>query len=101
MNHNYDRDRECISIALASNAFYIGALGPKKRTQQLLGELAAGGESFDEDQLARLRAPAGLDVGADTPEAIAVAIVAEIQSVLKNRAGGPLRNRHGAIYDRK
>lgn len=98
MNHNYDRDKAMLPGALASNAFYVGALGPKKRTQQILDEL---GNPFDGAQLSRLRAPAGLDIGADTPEAIAISIIAEIQSVLKNRNGGPLRDRQASIYDRK
>lgn len=98
MNHNYDRDKAMLPGALASTAFYVGALGPKKRTQQILDEL---GHPFSEEQLSRLRAPAGLDIGADTPEAIAISIIAEIQSVLKNRNGGPLRDRQASIYDRK
>lgn len=98
MNHNYERDKSMLGAALHSDAFYIGALGPKKRTQQILDE---HGDPFDEAQLSRLRAPAGLDIGADTPEAIAISIVAEIQSVLKHRGGGPLRDRQAPIYDRK
>lgn len=98
MNHNYERDKAMLDAALRSDAFYFGALGPKKRTQQILDEL---GNPFDEAQLARLRSPAGLDIGADTPEAIAISIVAEIQSVLKHRGGGPLRDRQAPIYDRK
>lgn len=98
MNHNYDRDKEMLTGALKSAAFYVGALGPKRRTAQILEEL---GDPFSEDQLAKLRSPAGLDIGADTPEAIAVSIIAEIQSVLRNRNGGPLRDRTSPIYDRK
>jgi Xanthine and CO dehydrogenases maturation factor, XdhC/CoxF family len=98
MNHNYDRDKAMLNGALTSDAFYVGALGPKRRTQQILEELQ---NPFGEEQLSRLRAPAGLDIGADTPEAIAVSIIAEIQSVLKNRDGGPLRDRQASIYDRK
>ena len=63
-------------------------------------ELAAAGEIFTQDQLARLYAPVGLDIGADTPEAIALSIAAEIQSVLKKRGGSHLRDRKGSIYDR-
>lgn len=98
MNHNYDRDKAMLAAALATNAFYVGALGPKKRTAQIMDEL---GNPFAESQLARLRSPAGLDIGADTPETIAVSIIAEIQSVLKHRNGGPLRDRTAPIYDRK
>ena len=98
MNHNYDRDKAMLPGALKSDAFYVGALGPKRRTQQIMEEL---GNPFTEEQLSRLRSPAGLDIGGDTPEAIAVSIVAEIQSVLKNRSGGSLRDRQAPIYDRK
>lgn len=98
MNHNYDRDKAMLPGALNSKAFYVGALGPKKRTQQILDEL---GDLFTDEQLSRLRSPAGLDIGGDSPEAIAVSIAAEIQSVLRHRNGGPLRDRQAPIYDRK
>jgi xanthine dehydrogenase accessory factor len=98
MNHNYDRDKAMLPGALRSSAFYVGALGPRKRTQQILSDL---GDPFSDEELSRLRSPAGLDIGGDTPEAIAVSIVAEIQSVLKGRSGGPLRERNAPIYDRK
>ncbi len=98
MTHNYDRDREILRRLLNSKCRYIGALGPKKRTEKLLEEI---GETFSDEQFAKLHAPIGLDIGADTPEAIALSIVAEIQSVLNNRNGGFLRNRKGSIYERK
>ena len=98
MTHNYTRDRYILPAALNSDAFYIGALGPKSRTEQLLDEIDG---SFTPDQLALLYAPAGLDIGADTPEGIALSIIGEIQSVLTTRGGGHLRNRQGSIYDRK
>lgn len=101
MTHNYARDRFILPALLASDAFYVGALGPKRRTEQLLEELAANGQTFSEEQLKRLFAPVGLDIGADTPESIALSIIGEIQSVLKHRNGGNLRNRTGSIYDRK
>ncbi len=101
MTHNYQRDRFVRPALLASDVFYIGALGPKRRTEQLLEELAATDKTFTEEQLARLFAPAGLDIGADTPEGIALSIIGEIQSVLRSRDGGHLRNRQGSIYDRK
>ena len=88
--------RDAMLVAsLQSKAFYVGALGPKKRTAQMLDELD---ETPDPE---RLRAPAELDIGAETPEAIAISIVAEVQSVLKHRNGGPLRDRQAPIYDRK
>ncbi|MGI8554934.1 MAG: XdhC family protein [Pyrinomonadaceae bacterium] len=95
MTHNYDRDREILRRLMNSKCQYVGALGPKKRTGKLLAEI---GEKFDETQLAKLYAPVGLDIGADTPETIALSIVAEIKAVLAQRDGGFLRNRQGSIY---
>jgi xanthine dehydrogenase accessory factor len=97
MTHNYDRDREILPRLLKSNFLYVGALGPKKRTEKILAE---SGDDFTAEQLEKLHAPVGLDIGADTPEAIALSIVAEIQTVLANRAGGFLRERKGSIYGR-
>jgi xanthine dehydrogenase accessory factor len=98
MTHNYDRDREILPRLLNSEFIYVGALGPKKRTEKILAEI---GETFGAEQLQKLYAPVGLDLGADTPEAIALSIVAEIQAVLKDREGGFLRERKGSIYARQ
>lgn len=97
MTHNYDRDREILPRLLNSKCLYVGALGPKKRTEKILEESS---KTFSAEQLKKLHAPIGLDIGADTPEAIALAIVAEIQAVLKNREGGFLRERKASIYGR-
>ncbi len=98
MTHNYTRDKIVLPALLKSDVFYVGALGPKRRTEQILDELA---DDLTPEQLDRLYAPVGLDIGADTPESIALSIIGEIQSVLKTRNGGHLRNRQGSIYDRK
>jgi xanthine dehydrogenase accessory factor len=97
MTHNYERDRNILRRLLHSKCQYVGALGPKHRALKLLEEI---GEKFTETQLARLHAPIGLDIGADTPEAIALSIVAEINAVLSGRSGGFLRERKGSIYGR-
>lgn len=62
-------------------------------------EWREAGEDFSAEQLDKLYAPVGLDIGADTPEAIALSIVAEIQSVLTGRAGAFLRDRTTSIYN--
>ena len=100
MTHNYTRDRAILKFALESKLIYVGALGPKKRTAKLLEELNAEGINFTVEQIEKLFAPVGLDIGASTPEAIALSIIAEIQSVLNNREGGFLRCRAGSIYAR-
>jgi xanthine/CO dehydrogenase XdhC/CoxF family maturation factor len=76
---------------------YLGVLGPRQRTEGLLRHLGARATA---QARGRLHAPAGLDLGAETSEEIALAIVAEIQAVFAGRAGGPLRERRGPIHDR-
>ena len=98
MTHNYERDRNILRRLLRSKCVYVGALGPKPRTERLLEEI---GENFSDEELSKLYAPVGLDIGADTPESIALAVTAEIQTVVKNRRGGFLRDRQGTIYDKK
>jgi xanthine/CO dehydrogenase XdhC/CoxF family maturation factor len=100
MSHNYENDKYVLDYLLNSPARYIGALGPKKRTQELLAKLTDGDKKFNSGQLNRLFAPVGLDIGATTPEGIALSIIAEIQSFLSGRSGGFLRDRNGSIYDR-
>ena len=100
MTHNYEYDKNILRFLLNSNVRYIGALGPKRRTENILAEGREAGDNFSPQQLDRLYAPIGLDIGADTPESIALSIIAEIKSVLANREGGFLRERKGSIYNR-
>jgi xanthine dehydrogenase accessory factor len=100
MSHNFEADKEAVRRLINSRCSYIGILGPKQRTANLLQELAEDGAIFDADLLERIYAPAGLDIGATTPEGIAFSIVAEIQSVLADRKGGFLKLRTKPIYDR-
>jgi len=100
MSHNYEHDKNILKFLLNSNARYIGALGPKRRTENILSEWREAGEIFSGEQLNKLYAPVGLDIGADTPESIALSIIAEIKSVLADRNGGFLRRRNGSIYNR-
>jgi xanthine/CO dehydrogenase XdhC/CoxF family maturation factor len=72
---------------------YIGALGPKKRLNRMLDELTDEGSNITTDQLNCIYGPAGLDVGSENAEEIALSIIAEIQAVLKNRNGLSLRNK--------
>ncbi len=101
MTHNYHDDGALLQTLLASPARYVGVLGPRRRTERLLADLAADGHVFDaETALRTLRAPVGLDLGADNPAEIALSIVAEIQATLAGRAGGPLSDRQGPIHAR-
>jgi xanthine dehydrogenase accessory factor len=100
MTHNYLRDKAYLRSLLGSPAPYIAMLGPAARTQRLLMDLAEEGVSITEEQRSRIHGPAGLDLGADGPEEIAGAIVAEIVAVKRGRGGGFLKERPGPIHDR-
>ncbi|WP_434111096.1 XdhC family protein [Methylocaldum sp. GT1TLB] len=99
MNHNYHHDRAILAHLLHSPVSYIGMLGPRKRTQKMLEELAQDGLSLDEARLGRLHGPVGLDIGAETPEQVALSIIAEILAVSSDRSGAPLKYREAPIHD--
>ena len=100
MTHHFDSDREIVRRLASSQCRYIGILGPKQRTADLLKQLSESGTAIDSDALRRIHAPVGLDIGAATPESIALSIIAEIQAFLTGREGGCLKNRTKPIYDR-
>ena len=77
-------DDPALEAALASPAFYIGALGSKKTHAARLERLS--GRGFDGAALARIRGPVGLAIGARTPAEIALSILAQITSVLRRGA---------------
>jgi xanthine/CO dehydrogenase XdhC/CoxF family maturation factor len=99
MTHNFTQDRELLRVLLPRPLRYLGVLGPKSRMERLLQALADDGCTFADHHVARLRGPAGLDLGAETPEEIAVSIIGEMQAVLAGRDGGALRDRTGPIHD--
>ena len=96
MTHNYLHDRALLKHWLSSSIRYLGVLGPKRRMERLLSELPP--ETVTDEALSRLHSPVGLDIGADTPETIALSIIAGIQAVAAGRTGGFLRDRSGPIY---
>lgn len=91
MSHHYTRDAAYLGAFRDRGAAYVGVLGPRERTDRLLAELGPDAEQT-------LHAPAGLDIGADGPEEVATAIVAEIIATLQGYGGGPLRDRPGPIH---
>lgn len=95
IDHRGDVDFPVLSTALASGVGYVAALGSRKTQEARRSRLREGG--VGEDVIARLRGPAGLDIGSRTPAEIAVAIVAEMLSVRGAATGGALRDRAGAI----
>jgi xanthine/CO dehydrogenase XdhC/CoxF family maturation factor len=87
MSHNLESDGKYLHALAASRVPYVGLLGPAARRQRLIAELGDDAHRLGD----RLYGPVGLDIGARTPEAIGVAIVAEIQAFLSGRAGESFR----------
>jgi xanthine dehydrogenase accessory factor len=98
LTHNYYDDLVALKSLLPSSACYIGLLGSRQRTQRLLQELHQE-TTYTDIPMAKLYAPVGLDIGAETPAAIALSIVGEIQAVLNDRPGNSLKYRNVSIHD--
>lgn len=98
MTHHYVHDVPILRDLLARPLAYLGLLGPRKRAGKILQDLAAAGLTIDDTHRRRLHAPIGLDLGADTPEQVALSILAEMQATLTQRDGRPLRERERPIH---
>ncbi len=100
MTHNVGHDRGYLRFALQSGCSYVGVLGPRTRTDRLLRELAERGFEPSEAQRASLYSPVGLHLGADQPEEIALAILAEIHAAFSGADARSLRTLPGPIHSR-
>ncbi len=90
MTHNLERDMAYLAALRDAPIAYLGTLGSRERVGRMRSEVQLKG--------IRLHAPAGLDIGSETPEEIALAVAAEIMAVINGRSGGPLRDNKGAIH---
>jgi xanthine dehydrogenase accessory factor len=100
ISHNYDYDRDVLKKLLKTNAPYIGILGPRKRFDKMLKEFAEQNIQLTDDDFDKIHAPIGIDIGAETPEEIAMAIIAEIMGKFTKRTAGFLKHRPGPIHQR-
>jgi xanthine dehydrogenase accessory factor len=98
MTHNYNYDFVLMKHLLPAGFPYIGILGPKKRLKLMLDELKTD-TTISEQQERQIFGPAGLDVGSDNAEEIALSIIAQIQAVLSGRNGMPLKDKQ-TIHER-
>ncbi len=101
MTHDYATDFQVLKRLAEIKVPYLGVLGPKSRTANLLEDLKKEGITLPMEPESAFYAPVGLDIGATSPESIALSIAAEIQAHFGKRSGGFLRNRTQPIYDSK
>jgi xanthine dehydrogenase accessory factor len=100
MSHNYKYDMAVMENLLTTQVPYIGMLGPRKRFQKMLEQFEAQDKTFDTEIINRVHSPIGLDLGAETPDEIALSIISEIQAVFAGRIGGFLNQKPGFIHER-
>ena len=100
MSHDYKTDKTNLPKALETVAPYIAMLGPRVRSEKIFRELEEEHAPITGEDMKRIYAPAGLDIGALSPEEIALSLLAEIRAVLAEREGGFLRLRETAIHER-
>ncbi len=96
LTHDEKFDIPALAAALRTDAFYVGALGSRRAQEKRRERLVE--EGLSDDQLALLRGPAGLDIGAETPAETAISILAEAMALRAGRLGGPLREAAGRIH---
>jgi xanthine/CO dehydrogenase XdhC/CoxF family maturation factor len=97
LSHNFNYDLAVIQQLLKTPVPYIGILGPQKKGNKIKEQIG----HLEANDLQRLYNPVGLDIGAETPEEIALSIIAEIKAVFRGRSGQMLRLREGPIYSRR
>jgi len=94
MAHHIDYDASALSVLLRNESVAsVGLLGPRHRSAQVLALVEARDGRLTDAQRSRLRAPVGLDLGAEGPAAIALSIIAEAQATAAGRTGAPLSQR--------
>lgn len=94
--HDSKFDEPALTAALESDAGYIGALGSRRTQERRVERLREAG--LADEQIARIHAPCGLDIGARTPSETAVSILAEVVAVRTGRSAEPLRETSGPIH---
>ncbi|MDP3680412.1 MAG: XdhC family protein [Flavobacterium sp.] len=101
VTHSYKCDYYMLKSLCAAAVPYIGILGPKKKLHRMLEEIQHNeGIHLNADKVATIYGPTGLDIGAETPEEIALSIIAEIQAVLTGKMGGMLKTKNEVIHSR-
>jgi xanthine/CO dehydrogenase XdhC/CoxF family maturation factor len=98
LTHNYNYDKAILRWLLPLTTPYIGVLGPKKKLNHMLQDLKADGVEITDDAIEKVYGPIGLEIGAETPEEIAISIIAEILAALRKKPGGYLRTKATTIH---
>lgn len=99
MNHNYATDLKFLLAIKDKDPVYIGLLGSVKRREKLFHQLIEHHPEINDSLLEKIHGPAGLNIGAETPQEIAVSILSEILTVVRKKKAIPLREKSGKIHN--
>ncbi|MBV9258799.1 MAG: XdhC family protein [Ktedonobacteraceae bacterium] len=97
VTRGHSLDKDALQAALESNAAYIGMIGSPGKVRRIFKDLLKGG--FSRERLAQVHAPIGLDLGAETPDEIALSIAAEIVMLRKKASGASLNTLHSLLEE--
>ena len=98
MSHSYVKDLKYLSELVEKEISYIGLLGPSKRREKLLHDLLEKNDLISDDFFDKIHGPAGINIGAETPQEIAISILAEILSVIRNQKPISLKDKQIGIH---
>jgi xanthine/CO dehydrogenase XdhC/CoxF family maturation factor len=98
MNHNYAKDLRFLLAIKDEDPVYIGLLGSVKRREQLFNEIIELHPEIETDFLDKIYGPAGLDIGAVTPQEIAISVISEILTVVREKKAVSLRQKQDKIH---
>ncbi len=100
MSHNYKYDYAVLKELIKNPPAYLGIMGPKKRFDKMIGQLKDEGVYPGDEWAEKIHSPIGLDLGAETPDEIALSVVSEVQAFFNQAKGGYLKDFNGPIHDR-
>ncbi len=98
MTHSYVRDLKYLLAIKDALPVYLGILGPSKRREKLLNDLLERDPEPNEELLDRIHGPAGLNIGAETAQEVAIAVLSEILAVVRNQKPMMLKDKSGGIH---
>ncbi|MFH6603853.1 XdhC family protein [Maribacter algicola] len=98
MTHSYVKDLKYLLRLKGTNAVYLGILGPSARREKLLNEFLERCPEVSDTFFDRIHGPSGLNIGAETPQEIAISIISEILAVTRGQDPMPLKDKSGTIH---
>ncbi|WP_297691086.1 XdhC family protein [uncultured Eudoraea sp.] len=99
MTHSYVKDLKFLVSLMNVTPTYLGLLGPSSRRERLLNELVEYNLDISDDFFESIYGPAGINIGAETPQEISISIISEILAVIRKKDPMLLRNKLGTIHN--